>query len=273
MNKSLIEIIKQIVMNATQGLKANLLGPKYVHKEFTFSLKNYNPATTIAHAYMNSNTMNSADPNSIDKKTLESLENNALNHINKLEEEAHTNVSRITQDYLHNLEIKAKISGKTVEEIKNTKEGKKANKDFTSSINDYISKMNTSASTITDSEIHSAANFGAFDGILHAAKSMGVSDPTVVKLGIREGKCKHCYKLWMLDDQFTPKAYKLGELSGTAGDWRNPVASIAVTHPNCNCVLTILSNGFGFEGGKIVYKGKDPATGQPWDEYSKQRNL
>ncbi len=274
MNKNLIEIIKQLVMRTTNGLKANLLGPKYVHKEFIFSLRNFNPTTTLAHTYLNANSMNSSDAQSIDEKTLSTIENNALNHINNFEEKTHTDLARMVTDYQHNMEVKAKMSGKSVEELRTTDEGIKASKALSHSMNDYLKKMNTSVETITENELHVAANFGAFDGILHTAKSMGISDPTVCKLGVNDNKkCKHCKKLWMADDEISPRVYKLSELAGAAGDWKNPVASISTTHPNCRDILTLLSPGFGFEGGKIVYKGKDPATGQPWDEYSKQRNL
>jgi hypothetical protein len=121
-------------------------------------------------------------------------------------------------------------------------------------------------------ELHNSQNVGALDGIIGMSKSMGISDPTIFKIGILdESRCKHCWRLWTLEDKITPRVYKLSELDGSPGEWKNPVASVSPTHINCRDILTVLMPGFGFEGGKIAYKGRD-SSGQMWDEYKNQKS-
>jgi hypothetical protein len=272
MNNNLIKIIKNLVLGTTEGLKANLLGPNFVSKSFTFTLKDYNPQSTLGHAYVNANTMHSSSPDSMDKKTLKAIENNALNHIEGLEQKSFTDISRMITDYTHDLEVKSKILGVSAEDLSYKDEGKELYKKFRDNLNGYVDKMKSSATTIVENELNTAANFGAFDGILHAAQNMGIEDPTVCKLGVNdEKKCKHCWRLWMSEDKITPRVYKLSELAGSPGDWKAPIASVSTTHPNCRDVLTLLSPGFGFEAGRITYKGRDE-NGHLWDEYSKQKS-
>jgi len=92
-----------------------------------------------------------------------------------------------------------------------------------------------------------------------------VSNRTYVSGHALHHNCNHCWHLWTMPDKATPKVYKMSELSGSPGHWKNPSASISPTHVHCRDILTVLMPGFGFEGSKIVYKGKD------YDEYKKQR--
>lgn len=141
-------------------------------------------------------------------------------------------------------------------------------------IEDAQSKIKNHMEVITETEVANAQNYGAFDGILGAAKASGIDDPTVFKIPVTDTTlCKTCKDLWLLPGTTIPKVYKLSELKADNPDYKNPVASISVTHPFCRCHLSFLGYGFGYNAsGSVDYKGKQP-DGTFWDEYKRQRGM
>ena len=273
--KQLQNILENIVRKSFNGFRFNLLGPDRVSKAFVFSLKGakYDPGTTLGSAYLHANAINSTDPNSVDKKTIDRIKDVAEKYIDQLEEKSVADVSRIISGHISELETQSKLENKSIRELLLSDTGDQIIKDIKKELIEQKTKINKAAEVIANHELHGAQNFGAFDGILSAAKAIGVSDPTVFKIGVLDDKrCKYCWKLWTMPDQVTPRLYKLSELQANPGHWKDPQASISPTHVNCRDVLVILMPGFTLDGaGKIAYKGLDPETNQLWDEYRHQR--
>lgn len=267
LSKLLQKIIQESVRKTFTDLRLNLLGPDRVSKAMTFSFKRFDPATTIGSMYTHANAINSTNPNSIDKKTLNKIKDVAENYIDALEQKSLADLTRIVAERLDDAETKAKIQGIDASEVLKSKDGKQILIELRKTLKDQKIKIDKAAEVIANHELHNAQNFGAFDGLLSAAKSMGIQDPTVFKIGVLdEHRCSICKKLWSIDGGVVPKVYKLSELSGSPGNWKNPVASISPSHPNCREIISILLPGFGLdENGKIIYVGNNH------NEFDKQR--
>lgn len=273
--KSLQRILNEIIGKTFNSLRFNLLGPDRVSKAFVFSMRgsHYNPNTTIASAYINANALNTNDPSSIDKKTIERLTDVAEEYIDNLEQKSNADISRIVSQFSSEISTQAKILGQTEREILLSSFGEEIIKKLKAELKDQKKRIDKAAEVIAEYERHNAYNFGATDGIITAARAIGIQDPTVFKVLVDDERlCKYCRKLWLMPDGATPRVYKLSELAAAPGkDYKNPLPSIAPSHLNCRCVLVTLMPGFGFKDGKIAHKGLDPDTKQQWDEYLKQR--
>jgi len=274
LTKKLQSIIEEIVRKSFNGFRLNLLGPDKINKAFVLSFKGskYDPNTTVGAQYIHANALNTADPKSIDAKTIDRIKDVAEKYVDQLEQKSIADITRIVGDKLSDIHNQSKISGMSARDILLSDEGQVIIKQIKEDLIEQKKRIDKAASVIAEHELYNAQNYGAFDGVIAAAKAIGVSDPTIIKIGVMDDKrCKHCWRLWTLEDKKTPKAYKLSELAASPGHWKNPEASVSPTHPNCRDVLVSIMPGFGLENGRIVYKGIDPETGQPWDEHSKQR--
>lgn len=277
MNKEVQDGIKDAVKMMFQSLRLNLLGPQGIDKAYAFVLKDikYDPQNTVTNMYLQANSINNPeikDPSKLeDADTLVRIRVVAEQYISQLEEKTIADIQRLVASFYSEAELKSKITGESIEDI--LKSNEELIDNLTKQIQEVKEKVYNAVKVLVDHELHTAQNYGAMDGILEAAKASGIDDPTVAKIGVLDDvRCVHCWRLWTLEDKITPKVYKLSELSASPGHWKNPVASVSPTHPNCRDVLITIMPGFGFDAsGKIVYKGIDPKTNKLWDEYSYQR--
>ncbi len=276
--KSLQGILDEIIGKTFNSLRFNLLGPDRVSKAYVLSLsnKNYNPNTSLASAYLQANSSNTTNPSSIDKKTIQMLVDVSEGYIDSLEEKTSSDVNRVIAQRIAEIEQIAKIQQKTPREILLGSDGEEILNKLKTDLKDLKKKIDQSAELLAEHQRYNAINYGAADGILAAAKSIGIIDPTIIKIGIVDERLSDmCEHLWHTPGNLNkPKAYKLSELKGGEGNPKKGMwePSIGLSHINCRHVLVSLMDGFGLDdNGKIVYKGVDPDTGKPWDEYSKQR--
>lgn len=272
-SKELQEIVEEIIGKTFNVLRLNLLGPERVNKAYVFSFKDYDPNASISSIYAHANAINTTSADSVDKNTVNRLQDVAEKYIDHLQEKTSADILRVISDNLAEIENESKIKGVSARDILLGEKGEQVLDIIKKELEKQKERIDKSASILAEHELYNAQNYGAFDGVLAAARSVGISDPTVIKIGVLDSvRCSHCWRLWTLPDRKTPKAYKLSELAASPGNWKNPQPSVSPTHPNCRDVIVTLMPGFGFdESGKIIYKGRDPETGEPWDEYKKQR--
>lgn len=258
--------IEKFIRRSFASLRMNLLGPDSVPKSLIFSLRDFSPQTTLVSNYLAAHSINSLDPKSVDDQTVNKIKNVASNYIDAIEQKSVADVMRIIGEKYDNLALQAKREDKSIREVVLSEAGQKVLSALEEELDKQKAKTNKAVDLLVNHELHNAQNAGALDGIVGAAKSMGIDDPTVFKIGVLDDdRCPYCWRLWTLKDKVTPKVYKLSELSGSPGNYKNPEPSVNPTHPNCRDVLTFLMPGFGLEGSRIVY------VGNQHDEFKKQR--
>lgn len=108
-------------------------------------------------------------------------------------------------------------------------------------------KVTSKIRQIAESEATSAKNEGFQDGISKMSASLGISDPVVFKIVVKDDVlCKTCKSLWLMPDGITPRLYKMSELSHGYMSHKHPEATVGQSHPHCRCELTTLLPGYGF---------------------------
>ena len=267
-NKKIQAIIKDSVTKLFQQLRLNLIGPDKLKYGVPTDVQKFDPKTTIPNAYLQANTIQNLSYGTIDKEASDRLQEIADSYVTALEQKTLAELTRIVAEKSDEIKNASKISGKSSIDLKNSKLGDSIYKEIRIALKDQTEKAAKAADVIVTHELHNAQNVGAFDGILGAAKAIGVSDPTVFKLIVRDNvTCKKCIRLWTVNGSKVPKVYKLSELAASPGSFKDPVASVQSTHPHCRCLISVLMTGFGFDdSGNIVYKGQDH------DEYKKQNS-
>lgn len=267
-SKIMQEIMKSYISRLFESLRLQLLGPQHIKgKAIVFSVRDFDPKTTLASNYLNSYSYNSIDEKGIDPKAIDKIQDVAASYIDSLEKKSLADMTRIIGSQSDNLVLQAKRDNVSIKEVIQTKTGKLALQTIKAELENQKDKIANSVDRLVTHELHNAQNFGALDGILGASKAMGINDPVVFKVLVDDERlCPVCRKLWLSADGITPKLYKLSELQATSPGPKALVAAVAPQHINCRCVLTTLVPGFAFnETGRIVY------IGEGHDEYKKQR--
>lgn len=83
--------------------------------------------------------------------------------------------------------------------------------------------------------------------------------------GLMHHNCSECKKLHLLPDEQTPRVWKMSEVGAGYHKKGDPAPKVGGLHPHDRCTIQTLPPGYGFEGGRITYIGKDH------DEFAKQR--
>jgi hypothetical protein len=119
---------------------------------------------------------------------------------------------------------------------------------------------------IAEAETTKTRNMGYTMDIARKSELAGIEDPTVFFIIVRDGvTCKECLRLHMLEDEVTPKVYKMSDLSMGYHRRGENRPSACGEHPHCRCSLTQLSPGWGFKNGFVSFISLNH------DEYKAQR--
>jgi hypothetical protein len=139
--------------------------------------------------------------------------------------------------------------------------------DVQEAVEDTIDRASTEVERIVDTESQRARAVGAWEGINQAAAQMGIDDPTVFFVVVRdESLCGECKRLHLLPNEITPRVWKMSELNHDYHDRGGEYPSVQGLHPHCRCSKTILFPGWGFDSsGMVKYISPD------YDEFAKQR--
>lgn len=266
---ALTKQVEDTIEELFEKTKLQFLGPNYA-KSFVFSLKEFDPSSTIQSIYIDS-AMNHSPSGILDNRMIKKVADNAESYIDKLKESVSADALRAVGNVTTDIDMQSKIRNITTNEFVASSDGQEIIKGLFSKLDDIRKKTSTDLQKIVTAESVNASNYGAVDGILGAAKAIGLADPIIFKITYDgPARCANCERLHLLPDMITPKVYKLSEASA-ATDFKKPIFSIGIPHPNCMCQISVLSPGFTFVGGKITYKGKNEA-GVPWNEWEYQRN-
>lgn len=109
---------------------------------------------------------------------------------------------------------------------------------------------------IVDAESQNVRNIGVLDGIVRANITAGVEDPAVYFVVVRDDDtCEECKRLHLLDDEKTPRVWRLSELEHGKHKRGEASPKVGGLHPHCRCSLTTLLPGYGFDrNGRVVWK-------------------
>lgn len=227
------------------------------------------PRTAVARAYLKTHEQVVADeaaPKSTREGAIDFLERQFSRYADKAGE-AFTN-DIISQIESQIMPFTDRTEGKHIYELIRDKDIHK--KYLGHALNESVKNWTQRWRTIVNTELSRASQFGAMDAILHNNKGKAPEEIVVYKIGPHDGAtCKYCMKFWFMDDGVTPRVYRMSELIANGTNIGKKVAqwkpTVDNTHPNERHKLVELQPGFGFVGGRMMFRSKDH------DEYGHQR--
>lgn len=112
---------------------------------------------------------------------------------------------------------------------------------------------------IIDAEATHTRNVGVLDGIVRINASVGVEDPWVYFVVVRDASlCDECRRLHLLEDGITPRVWRLSEVGHGYHHKGESNPKMGGLHPHCRCSMVTLMPGYGFdEKGRIAYIARD----------------
>lgn len=116
------------------------------------------------------------------------------------------------------------------------------------------------------SEVTGFRNVAAVSGIVASSADFGVQDAIVYFVTAPLAVCEECMRLHRMPDRITPRLWLMSEVGAGYHKRGEDTPKLNGLHPNCRCTLASLLPGYGFSGGKVVYKGGD------YDELALQRD-
>jgi hypothetical protein len=247
-NKDKEKFIADQISQLYDELKVRMLGRFFSGPRLLFEMISVDPKDTIEGVFRFAMFALYGSSKKSDSETVEKLSRITANYIDAAKHKA-----------LNNIEM-------TISEAKDTD-------DLLSRIQEQMEKENSKVNQIVVTETRNASAMAETTGIIELASDLGISDPTVVKIGRRDGKtCKVCKHLWWHDyEKNIPKAYKLSELKdgyNKSGRPENADATILASHPHCRCILTFCPPNFGYDSnGRAVFKYLG------FDEWKDQRGV
>lgn len=189
-----------------------------------------------------------------DKQLLNQMVESAGNYIDSIRMNAKAKLVNQVQAFV----TQSETTPLTTEEIHS-----KLSEELSEIWDDVGAKLNT----VLDTESQHTRDLGALDGITYVNASVGIEDPIVFWVVVRDDAlCEECKKLHMFDD-VVPRVWKLSEVGHDFHHRGEGTPKVGGLHPHCRCTMTTLMPGFGFDGGGKVTWIKDGH-----DEYKEQRS-
>jgi hypothetical protein len=218
-------------------LKVRFLGPSVLDKRIIFQ---YNPDLTLPAIFMAAAGEEGARA---DSELLGGLQEIVLKYLDATREQAKARVLNSVTSFLReaqhagvDTDLQTVLGGQLV---------------------DIMRDVDTKVHTIVDAETTTAKNVGAMDGIVRINQQMGIEDPLVYFVVVRDNDlCMECKRLHLRDDGVTPRVWRLSQLSQGYHRLGEDRPSIGGEHPHCRCTLATLMPGYGFTaGGATTYVG------------------
>jgi hypothetical protein len=246
--KSVIKEIRNEVDDVYNRIRSRFLGDKYKKKGIIFEVKN----DTLDEFFKKILELEGGEYN---KDVLDTLKDVCGSYLDASREKAKAQVINAIQAIIR----ESVLSGE-VPNIRTAIEGQ---------MTKVWGDASKHVETILNAEINTAKNVSILEGITEYNAKIGVDDPVVFFVIVRDGVvCSECVRLHMLPDGVTPRLWYMSEVGNgyhKKGD-NNP--KIGGLHPSCRCSLSTLLLGYGFnDSGKVTYIGKGHS------EIDKQRGI
>jgi hypothetical protein len=243
------EILNKIVEEMFDRVAVNLLGhiPAFANKKTI--LFTSRPSFTLAHLYLQAMGAERTLPQ--EEEVLKNLLSTAHSYIESLKSKTKARLTDSVDAYVR--EARAKNMTPSAAEIRGR-------------INEALTGAGKHLKTISEAETTKARNMGKLMNIAKVGASLGQSDPLVFFVVIKDNvTCVECKRLHLMDDDITPRIWKLSEIGYGYHKKGEDNAKVAGLHPFCRCSMTLLSPGFGFKNGRVTFISEDH------DELKKQR--
>lgn len=243
------KLIEVAVDHIFEAMKAQALGPEAVGKRLFIG---HDPFLSLPGIFEHASQLEGAP---VDKETLDNLVKIAGNYFEAAKFRAKARVINALESYLKSIQA--------------TEENTDISKVVSQQLSSVWDNVTSDVVRIVDTEASKFKSIGILDGIVRANAQIGINDPTVYFIVVRDQSlCDECRKIHMRPDGIIPRAWKLSQVSHqyhVRGDF---FPSLGGLHPHCRCTMGTILPGWGFDqSGMLTWKGDG------WDEYAMQQHI
>lgn len=123
---------------------------------------------------------------------------------------------------------------------------------------DVWKKATTDMHRLVDTEASNVRNTGTLEGIIKVNAAHQIEDPVIYFVIVRDNHvCDECVRLHMLEDEVTPRLWKLSSLGHGYHKKGEDTPKLGGLHPHCRCSIVTLMPGYGFKNGFVSFIGRD----------------
>lgn len=244
-----IKAIQDLVEELFDKVRARFLGPRILGgKRIAIT---FNPELTLPGVYGASAMEERVRP---DSQTMHGLAKVADGYLQAVKEKTKAQVVKAVDSFLQQAHAQGiKTDVKTV---------------LGGELSKVFGKVTSDVERIVDTELTTARNMGALDGIVKFNASQGIDDPVVYFVTVRDQHlCEECKRLHLLEDGVTPRVWLLSEVGHNYHKRGEGNPKVGGLHPHCRCSMVTIMQNYGFKNGGVAYIGRDH------DEFKRQRGL
>ena len=118
--KNLKPLAEELIEELFQKTIMRLLGPEFVAKQFLFSVKNFDPKTTLGSLYIHALSQQTVNYKAADLDTINRINNVAKDYLDVLKDKIKKEVTTAIDTNYHEVDIKSRLFGVTQEQFLNT---------------------------------------------------------------------------------------------------------------------------------------------------------
>lgn len=228
-----VELVELLFDSVYERLKTRALGPKFGSRMVAFQFK---PELSLPGLFTAAAASEGARP---DPHLMNSLLQVAERHLNSQKDTLKAQVIRAVDAFLRG-DPKADLVTVLGGELRET----------------FKTAMSNTR-RILDTESSNVRNAGALSGVMEVSATMGIEDPVIYFVTVRDNfLCAECARLHLLDDGVTPRVWRTSEIGHGYHRRGQGNPKIGGLHPHCRCSLVTLMPGYGFEDGRVTYIGR-----------------
>lgn len=235
LSSSIVKTIEERLDDLFDRVKVKFLGPQSVARKLYIS---YNRPLSMPGLYENAVHSAGGIP---DKDGLNVLLRTAANYLDATK-----------------LRAKGKIIKAVTAAVRNS-ENQEIGEHLEAELKSILDTVTSDVRRIIDTEAQQARGTGSLDGIVRSTASLGIEDPVVFFVVVRDKSlCDECKRLHLLDDNKTPRVYYLSEVGHGYHKKGDNGPCVNGLHPHCRCSLTTLLPGYGFtDAGRVTWKASN----------------
>jgi hypothetical protein len=174
-------------------------------------------------------------------------------------------IADIAKDYLdkHRAEAKARTKQHIQALLRDLNEGRIDAAEFQnyveSDLHQLWDSVRSAVERVVETENEHAESLGIKDGIDQINASLGVDDPVVCFIPVKDDRlCDECRRLHLLPDGVTPRVWYSSEVEANYHKKGVDRPSWQKLHPHCRCSPATVLPGFGFdENGRVTFISRD----------------
>lgn len=236
LSKGAVKAIHGAVDKLFDKVTARYIGPQAAQRGDTRILVGYRPEMTLQGLYEGAAREEATRP-SLD--TAESLVDIAKGYLDLNREQTKMKAVQAVQSFLRNAESKGVSTD--VETV------------LGGHLSDIWKTTTEGVTKVLDSEATRARNLGTLEGITKINAVLGIEDPVVYFVVVRDGeRCEECTRVHLMDDRITPRCYLMSEVDHGYHKRGDDRPSWSGMHPRCRCTPATLAPGYGFDKGGMV---------------------